>query len=102
MTEAGHRIEERGEAVYFIGAGGTRYRVYDVCFGSPHAQPGKRRGYKPPEPRAGYRWFVSADGTERCVKLSAERAVTREVLVRQLAQSEYVGRSHFDASRHAP
>ena len=47
-------------------------------------------------------YFIAWDGTERCVKLNAERAVTPEVLARQLAESEYVGRSDFDASRHAP
>ena len=102
MTEAGPRVEEHGEAVYFIGADDTRYRVWDVCFGPPHCERGKRKGFRPPEPRANYRFFVAADGTERCVKLNAERAVTPEVLAQQLAQSEYVGRPDFDASRHAP
>ena len=46
------RIQEVGNALYFVGADGSRWRVYDVCFGPPHSQPGKRQGFKPPEHRA--------------------------------------------------
>ena len=95
-------LDERDDALYFTSADGTRWRVYDVCFGPPHSERGKRRGFKPPEPRANYRWFVSANGVERCVRLGVERAVTPEVLARQLAQSEYLGTQTFDAPRHAP
>ena len=102
MGEAGPRVEERGEGVYVVDAQGAVWRVYDVCFGPPHCEPGKRKRLEPPDTRANYRWFVAADGTEQCVKLTAERAITPEVLARQLAGSEYVGRSDFDASRHAP
>ena len=102
VGEAGPRVEERGEGVYVVDAQGAVWRVYDVCSGPPHCERGKRRGLRPPEPRANYRFFVTADGTERCVKLEAERAITPEVLARQLAESEYVGRSDFDAARHAP
>ena len=101
MTEEGPRVEQRGEGVYFVDAQGAAWRVWDVCFGPPHCKPGKRKAYPPPDTRANYRWFVAADGTKRCVKLDAERAVTPEVLAQQLAQSEYVGKDRFDASRHS-
>jgi hypothetical protein len=95
-------VEEVGDALYFVAPDGTGFRVYDVCFGPPHCEPGKRRGYNPPEPRANYRWFVGSDGVERCVRLGSERAVAPELLERQLAQSEYCATRPFDASGHAP
>ena len=101
-SRRGPAVEQTGDRVYFIDATGVAWRVYDVCFGPPHCARGRRRGAHPPDPRANYRWFVSADGTERCVNLEDERAVTAEVLARQLAQSSYVARQRFDPSAHGP
>jgi hypothetical protein len=102
VTEAGPRVEERGEAVYFVDASGATWRVYDVCFGPPHCARGRRRRARPPDPRANYRWFVATDGTERCIKLEGDRAVAAELLARQLAQSSYFAKQRFNASDHGP
>ena len=69
-------LEQSGERVYFTDRDGARWRVCDVCFGPPHCARGRRHGARPPDPRANYRWFVAADGTERCLKLEGECAVT--------------------------
>ena len=100
VNEPGPRVEQRGEGVSFVDAQGAAWRVYDVCFGPPHCERGKRKGFRPPDPKANYRWFVSADGVERCVMLKDERALTPEVLARQLSQSQYLGWEPFDAPRH--
>ena len=39
---------------------------------------------------------------ERCLKLESERAVTAEVLARQLTQSSYYAKQAFDASKRGP
>ncbi len=101
-SASGPSLEHTGESAYFTDRDGVRWRVYDVCFGPPHCARGRRKGARPPDPRANYRWFVSADGTERCVKLEGERPVTAEVLARQLAQSSYVARQAFNPSSRDP
>ena len=101
-SRRGSALEQIGDRVYFTDQDGVRWRVYDVCFGPPHCARGKRRGYKPPEPCANYRWFVAADGTERCVKLQGEHAVTAEVLARRISQSSYYAKQSFRPSNHGP
>ena len=100
---AGPRIEERGQGVYFIDAAGIAWRVYDVAFGPPHCALGQRRGFKPPDPRANYRWFVSETGTERCVRLGpADRELTPERLTQQIAEAEYCPTGEFDPATRRP
>ena len=53
------------ERLRFTAADGVTYRVHDVAFGPPHARPFQRRRLEPADPRANYRWFVTADGVQR-------------------------------------
>jgi hypothetical protein len=98
-------LQERGEALYLADAAGARWRVYDVLFGTAAGGPGRRRGVRPPGPRAcAYRLFKSADGTERVYRFArgGDRVVTTERLVRQLRRSEYASRGRFDPTHRGP
>ena len=99
---SGPALEHTEDRVYFTDRDGVRWRVYDVCFGPPHCARGRRRGMRPPDPRANYRWFVSADRIERCLKLEGERAVTVEVLARQFSQSSYYAKQAFSPRSRDP
>ena len=101
-SRRGSALEQIGDRVYFTDQDGVRWRVYDVCFGPPHCARGRRQGTRPPDLRANYRWFVAADGTERCLKLEGEREVSVEVLARQLSQSSYYARQAFNPSSRDP
>jgi hypothetical protein len=50
------------ERVYFTDASGTRWRVHDVSYGSPHALPYHYKRFTVGDPRATSRMFVSAAG----------------------------------------
>ena len=89
--------------MYFVDVGGVAWRVYDVAFGPPHCAPGRRRGFKPPDQRATYRWFVSETGTERCIRLGAAgRELTPERLARQLAEAEFRPTQQFNPTTRRP
>jgi hypothetical protein len=48
--------------VYFTDAEGNRWRVYDVVFGPPLAEPGRRAVLAHGDPRARFRLFVPREG----------------------------------------
>jgi hypothetical protein len=97
-------VDRRGEALYVTDGEGVRWRVHDVAFGLPHAPPGKRRRVPLESPRANYRWFVSAEGVERChgFERGESRALTPANLGRQLAAAGYPQRVAFDPSQRSP
>jgi hypothetical protein len=62
------RLDYQGEALYVTDGAGVRWRVHDVAFGPPDAAPGRRRRVPLGSVRATYRWFVNAEGVERCYR----------------------------------
>ena len=70
----------------------------------PDAAPGKRRRVPLESPRASYRWFVNAEGIERCHRFERgeSRALTPANLGRQLAAAEYPERVAFDPGSRSP
>ena len=89
---AAPHVECVGERVYFTDEAGTRWRIYDVAFGDvafgpPICAPLRRHAERPPWAPANSRWFVRADGQERCHRFARgePREVTPERLARQLA-----------------
>ena len=98
------RIDDDGERVYFTDSEGARWRVYDVAFGPPLCQPFRRRAFRPPDARAAYRYFVRADGLERCHRFTAgePRHLTAELLSEQLDAAAYPDVTRFDPATRWP
>ena len=88
--------------VYYVYHRNGRWRVYDVAFGPPHAQPHKRRAFRPPDDRGTYRYFVSESGERRCYRFAPAdgRELTPERLGAQLRAAEYPATGRFDGSKH--
>jgi hypothetical protein len=97
-------VDRRGEALYVTDGAGVRWRVHDVAFGPPDAAPGRRRRVPLGSSRATYRWFVSAEGAERCHRFERgeSRELTSEKVARQLAAAGFTGRIPFDSSQRSP
>ena len=97
-------LDRRGEALYVTDREGVRWHVHDVAFGPPDAAPGRRRRVPLESPRANYRWFVSAEGVERCHRFQRgeSRTPTASNLARQLAAAGFTGRVPFDPARRSP
>ena len=95
-------LERAGDRAYFTDRDGVRWRIYDVGFGPPHAARGRWRSYPLTSASATYRRFVSADRLERCYAFGKDelRALSTEVLARQLAGAEYLPRTSFDPTTH--
>lgn len=90
---------------YLYAEGGRAYRVYDRCFGPPHAKPGRYRTCPNlGDPRAAVRWFVSPSGGARCYKFERDepRTPTLYALERQLRSAEYPGRQRLMYDGPAP
>ena len=97
-------FDRRGEALYVTDGDGVRWRVHDVAFGPPNSALGRRRRVPLESPRASHRWFVSAEGVERCHRFERgeSRELTAENVARQLAAAEYPERVPFGPARRSP
>lgn len=80
-------------ALYFTDGYGTRWRVYDVAFGPPLAEPHQRKVLALGDARARYRLFVSPGPALMLraydFKRGGDRAISAEVLSAQLATASY-------------
>ena len=79
--------------LYFNDNHGARWRVYDVAFGPPLAEPHQRKVLALGDARARYRLFVPPDPSLMLrsydFKRGGDRAITAEVLGAQLATASY-------------
>lgn len=92
------------DRVYFTGIEGTRWRVHDVSYGSPHAQSHHYKRFDVGDTRATSRIFVSALGEKRSYTFSQGQArkASGNACEVQLRRAAYLGRGRFDARTHRP
>ena len=91
--------------LYFRDAAGARYRVYDVAFGPPHAEPGKRKVLELGDTRARYRLFVPAEGEmlrSHDFTRGGDRSLTAENLAQQLAGAAFAPKKSAPPPRPDP
>jgi crotonobetainyl-CoA:carnitine CoA-transferase CaiB-like acyl-CoA transferase len=91
--------------LYHTAADGVTYRVHDQRFG-PEAgnAPYRATTHPPPDARANYRVFVTADGTVRIYTRGPDddwRDLAPATLEWQLQASGYLARERFDAAAHS-
>jgi len=89
--------------VYFIGADGARWRVYDCAQAVGADGRGHRRVLIHDDPKATYRVLVAEGGQRRSVDLTTarDRTLAADVLAAQLQRAVY-GPSDPDASWGTP
>lgn len=90
--------------VYHTDAKGERWRVWDICFGPPHAKPHRRLRADPIDLRANYRAFVNAAGEAwwYAFRPGDDRSTEPEVLLAQRRAAGYVSRERYDPSEREP
>lgn len=83
------RLDWQGQKLYFHDAAGGAWRVYDCAVADERS-----RAVPLSDPRAVHRAFVNRDGTRRIFQFTraGSRAISPQVLERQLAASETVVR----------
>jgi hypothetical protein len=98
------QLEQCDDRTYFTDADGRRWRVYDVAFGPPHAEPHHYRKFGIGDRRAVNRIFVSATSERRSYAFEKRepRDISAELCTRQLAQAGYLSQSAFDAKSRGP
>lgn len=92
--------DRQSPPLYFTDAKGATWRVYDVCYGPPHASPGRFRARRPPWLAANYRAFVGADGSRWLYRFQFgdDRGTEDATLAAQRQRSEYAAKSQPDNS----
>jgi hypothetical protein len=88
--------------VYLIDDRNNKWRVYDVCYGPPGAEPHHLRAFRPPNAKANYRYFVAADESRRSYRFTHDdsRDISAETLNAQLRGSEFPETKRFDGTTH--
>ncbi len=91
-------------ALYYTEGDGTRWRVYDACYGPPLAPPHVRRLVPISDPRANTRYFVSGGGVVRCapLKRGESRATDDATLVRHFSAAGFVSQSPSSVAAKHP
>jgi hypothetical protein len=81
--------------LYYSDSDGTRWRVYDACYGPPLAPAHVRRIVPISDPRANTCYFVSAGGVVRCapLKRGEARATDDATLARHFSAAGFVAQS---------
>jgi hypothetical protein len=88
--------------VYLIDDRNNKWRVYDICFGPPHAAPHHFKAFRPPHAEANNRYFVTPGGKYRSYRFSRElgRDIDAETLNVQLRESGFPETKRFDGAKH--
>lgn len=83
-----------GDRVYFTDDSGVRWRVHDVAYGSPHAEPHHYKRFSVGDPRATSRVFVSASGERRSYTFGKGESLSAsdDACTGQLARAAYLAR----------
>jgi hypothetical protein len=92
------------DRVYFTDKENTRWRVHDVSYGSPHAQPHHYKRFNVGDTRATSRIFVSGLSEKRSYTFGKgeARKASGNACEAQLRRAAYLGRGAFDARTHGP
>lgn len=88
--------------VYLIDDRNNKWRVYDICYGPPHAAPFRFKAFQPPYAQATNRYFVTPGGKYRSYRFTREshRDISAETLNAQVREAAFPETKRFDGEKH--